>query len=112
MLEKEIEHQILDYLNIERGLFAWKNQSVGFFDTKRKIFRKPKSKYQIKGTSDIFCLGIPNKFLAIEVKTKRGILRPEQRAFLERVSEKGHISVVARSLQDIKDFFTKYIDSP
>lgn len=111
MLEKEIEGQILLYLE-ERGVFAWKNQTVGFFDSKRKIFRKPSSRFQIRGVSDILAVFSNGRLLAIEVKSKRGILRPEQRAFLERVSREGGFAVVARSLQDIKDFFTKYIDSP
>lgn len=102
MLEKEIEAEILDYLEAE-GLYCWKNATVGYFDPKRKVFRKPSSRHQIKGTADI--LGIlPNgRFLAIEVKSKRGIVRPEQRKFLESIANHGGLALIARSLQEVKD---------
>ena len=66
MKESEIENAILDYLNILKDAFFWKNPASGFFDGKK--MRRHKSKYAINGVSDI--LGIyRGRFVALEIKT-------------------------------------------
>lgn len=83
--EKLIETSILDFLRAKK-VFAWKNQSIGVFDTQKGIFRKSRNPHAINGVSDI--LGVFNaKFLAIEVKT------PE-----------AHRSIL-RNLDELKDYF-------
>ena len=101
MSEKEIENQILSFLAVI-GIMAWKNQSVGVYDPTKKIYRKPNNRHHIKGVSDILglCAG---RFLAIEVKSDKGRVSPEQRVFLARVNNEGGIGFVARSLEQVID---------
>jgi len=100
--EKDIEKLILEWLNLLPGCKAWKNKSMGTYDPVRKCFRANHSKFSEKGSSDI--IGIwQGKMLCIEVKTKRGTLRPEQKEFLETMGKLGAISLVARCLEDVID---------
>lgn len=104
LLEKHIEMQILHYLR-SRGIFAWKNPTSGYYDSRKKCFRKQASPYAINGTSDI--LGVhEGKMLAIEVKTATGRVSTAQKLFLDRVSKAGGISIVARCLEDVADLFS------
>jgi hypothetical protein len=99
--EKLIENQILHYL-FKRGIFAWKNQSVGVFDPVKRIYRKSNNPFHIKGVSDI--LGIMNdgRILAIEVKTEKGRASPEQQLFIQKIKDRGGIAFVARSVYDVE----------
>lgn len=97
--EKTIENHILIYLK-SRGVFAWKNQSVGVFDPSKKIYRKSKNPFHINGTSDI--LGIyKGKLLAIEVKSAKGVVSDEQEEFINNINKFGGIAFAARSLEDV-----------
>jgi penicillin-binding protein-related factor A (putative recombinase) len=97
--EKVVVSQILTYLQ-SRGVFIWKNASVGIWDQQRKCFRRPVSKFQIKGVSDI--LGVyGGRFLAIEVKAKKGVVSKEQVTFLKAIRDRGGIAFVARSVEDV-----------
>lgn len=67
-IEKAIETQILDWLNYQPGVFAFKVNTTGIWDSSRRIFRTIKNKHIHKGTADI--IGIKNgKFFSIEVKS-------------------------------------------
>jgi hypothetical protein len=103
--EKLIENQILHYL-FKRGIFAWKNQSVGVFDPVKRIYRKSNNPFHIKGVSDI--LGIMNdgRILAIEVKTEKGRASPEQQLFIQKIKDRGGIAFVARSVYDVEKELT------
>jgi penicillin-binding protein-related factor A (putative recombinase) len=97
--EKVIENQILAFLR-SRQILAFKIKSVGTFDPTIRRFRTPSPWYR-KGVSDI--LGIyREKFLAIEVKSEKGRLLPEQREFIDEVNENGGIAFVARSVEDVQ----------
>lgn len=109
--EKEIERLILDWLNRQPNCKAWKNKSMGTFDPVRGIYRANHSKYSEKGSSDI--LGIwQGKMLCIEVKSRRGTLRPEQKLFLESMGALGAITLVARSLLDVTETLCEEQNSP
>lgn len=96
--EKDIENAILEALQYIKGCKAWKNQSVGIYDPTRKSFRR-RSKYQIKGVSDI--LGIyKGKMICLEVKTKKGRLSPEQKQFLEEMQKLGAFTACVRSVPE------------
>ncbi len=47
-------------------------------------------------------------FVAIEVKTARGRLTPEQENFLQQVRRAGGIAFVARSIEDVEGNFTAW----
>lgn len=109
MTEKEIESQILDWLNLQHKVFAFKINTVGIFDPVRKVFRKNKNRHVHLGTSDIVGT-IGGRFFAIEVKTplsyKRFIKNPNDKdllqiKFIERVRHSGGHGLVAYSLDQV-----------
>lgn len=106
--EKQIETQILQYLECVANCYAWKNQSVGIYDPSKKTFRKPVSKYSINGVSDI--LGIYNgRMLAIEVKTPKNTKRTEsQNKFIEQITRLGGIAFYATSVNEVKEKLKSY----
>jgi len=111
MTEKEVENQILDWLK-SVGIMAWKNQSVGIFDIKRGIYRKPNNRHHIKGTSDILGVMPNGQFLSIEVKAPLKnprsderlfvLASPEQQDFILRVCKSGGLAFVADRLEVVK----------
>lgn len=84
ILEKEITHEIREYLNV-RHIFHWKQwQGLG----------------SAHGVPDL--IGIyRTRFLAIEVKTAKGILSEKQTEFLNRINHEAGIGFVARSVEDV-----------
>jgi penicillin-binding protein-related factor A (putative recombinase) len=100
-LEKDIELEILLWLNRQPGCFAWKNKSMGTFNAKRGVYLRSHHRFNEKGTSDI--LGIYRGYmLCIEVKSATGRLQPHQAQFLEKMHDMGAIAFMARSLDDVK----------
>lgn len=104
--EIQIEDRIFTFLNVI-GAFAWKNRSIGVYDKKKGVFRKSNKPNHINGTSDIFLLFM-GRFIAIEVKTQRGVVTPEQRKFIARVNNEGHIAFVARSVWQVAEELGKH----
>jgi len=101
MLEKEIEKAILEYLNTLPETKAWKNQSVGVYDPKKKVYRLNKGAFTARGSSDILgiCQGV---MLCIEVKTAKGRLSEAQEKFLDDMANLGALAFVARSVDDVR----------
>ncbi len=108
LLEKQIENSILEYL-AWRKIFAWKNQSVGIWDAKKQIYRKPNNKHHKKGVSDI--IGVfKGKPLFIEVKKPGGKASSDQITFLTEAAKNGAIAIIAESVEDVSkelEFFEK-----
>lgn len=104
--EKQIENNILRYLGV-RNVYVWKAKTVGTFDTKLGRFRKSSPMYK-KGVADIIGILPGGKILAIEVKSKKGRLSPEQKIFLDEISNRGGVSLVARSVEDVEAVLSKY----
>jgi len=105
--EKEIQNSILAYLNKLHGCKAWTNNTVGIYDAKRGIFRKNRSPYTSKGSSDI--IGIFKGYvLCLEVKSKKGKLTFEQKAFLEEMAQLGALCGVVRSLDQAVKLMTLF----
>lgn len=95
--EQEIQNEILRYLNRLPGCFAWRNNSTGIWDKEKNCYRRTHS---IKGVSDIIgCYR--GRFLGIEVKRRKGIVSPEQEAFIRTINEHGGIAFVARDVQTV-----------
>lgn len=111
MTEKQIENLILEWLNHQPGTFAFKVQTTGVYDTKKKIFRTA-SKHVFKGTSDI--LGIRSGiFFCIEVKTpkslKSAISKPKpsdirQMEFIDTIKRHEGFGVRVCSLDQVIEF--------
>lgn len=107
--EKVIENEILTYLNAMPGMFAWKNNTVGIYDPIKKVYRKSNSKFIHNGVPDILavCNGL---LLAIEVKTSKGVVSKDQKRFIEHLNEQGALTLVARSLSDVRTWFKEKRD--
>lgn len=102
--EGRIKNEILSYLCSIDNSFFWPVDVVGIWDPNKRIFRRKNSIYHIRGISDI--LGVYNgRSIAIEVKTKTGRLSDYQKLFLASFNKAGGLSLVARSVLDVKIFF-------
>lgn len=103
MKEKEIEEQVLKWLNFQLNVFAFKVNTTGFFDTKRKIFRKNTSKFVMPGTPDIFCIyrcfNLPIAVF-MEVKSEKGKQSESQVEFQTIVEKAGGFYFIVRSIDD------------
>jgi hypothetical protein len=83
---------------------------MGTYDPIRGCYRANQSRFSEKGSSDI--LGIwQGRMLCIEVKSRRGTLRPEQKEFLETMGRLGAITLLARSLDDVLALLSRMPDS-
>ena len=105
--EKEftIETEILEWLNCQKGVFAFKVETGGYYDKKKGFFRKRKSKFNIKGTPDI--IGIKSgKFFAIECKSLKGQITSHQERFLNHVILMGGKAAVCRSISEANQFLS------
>jgi len=98
MLEKDIQRQILDFLHYHK-VFAWRNQTTGIFDTKRKVFR---SNQTLKGAADIFAVLNNGRFVAIEVKRPGGKLSLDQINFLADINKRGGLAFMADNVEVVK----------
>lgn len=105
MLEKDIESQILKWLNFQPGVFAFKINTVGVYDASRGIYRTNRNPFVIRGTSDILGV-VDGKFIAIEVKTPKTIKKvsPHQQAFLDKIAHMGGHSIAVSSLTQVVEF--------
>jgi VRR-NUC domain-containing protein len=99
--EKQLESLILDWLNAQPGVFAFKVQTVGVYDEKRKLFRKNRNKHIHIGTPDIHgvCQG---RAFYIEVKRPGGKPTEAQKAFLRKAASHGAIVGIAYSLDGVE----------
>jgi penicillin-binding protein-related factor A (putative recombinase) len=99
--EKKIESDILRWLNLQPSTFAFKVNTIGIFDPIKKIYRKNRNPYLIKGTHDIIgvCQG---RFFSIEVKSDKGKLTEDQYLFGLKVRQsQGECLMVAQSLDQV-----------
>ena len=80
----------------DHGYFVWRN-NVGAAKVGRRWLR-----FGLKGSSDILGVGPAGRLLAVECKTAKGVLSPEQAEFLMRVKRGGGIAIVARSVSDLE----------
>jgi hypothetical protein len=88
ILERDITKAIKDYLTA-RKIFHYKHWQ-GAFST--------------PGISDIIgCWH--GRFFAIEVKTLKGKVTPAQQRFQDNVREAGGLAIIARSVDDVIEFF-------
>lgn len=104
--EKEIESDILDYLNAQPHCFAWKVNTMGVFDPVRKIYRKNKNRHIHLGTSDILGIYKAQAF-AIECKTPatKNKASDNQLEFLAKVNQVGGVTSILWSLDGAIEFF-------
>lgn len=93
MTEAQIQQAIRLALGREHDVLLYRN-SVGVAQT-------PDGRTQrfglCVGSSDLIGIGPGGRFLALEVKTERGRVSPEQQRFIDLVNARGGIGAVVRS---------------
>jgi hypothetical protein len=98
--ESQILSEIRKAANDVPGLILWRLSQGGAVSRNGQTYRAGLS---VNGASDL--IGIlsfrdTGRFVAIEVKTARGTLRPEQKLFLELVRKHDGFACVCRSVDD------------
>lgn len=102
MTEMEIQNSILEFLRFKK-VFAWRQNNGGVYDERRKIYRR-KSRFELKGVSDIVGVLNDGRFLAIEVKkSARAKVSKEQLAFIDAVNSLGGLAFVAWSIEQVEE---------
>ncbi|MEK6884487.1 MAG: VRR-NUC domain-containing protein [Nanoarchaeota archaeon] len=77
---------------------------MGVFDRSRGIYRTaPK-----KGVSDILCC-FKGRFIAIEVKSPKDKLSPEQDGFIKNVQQAGGLACVVYNFDDFLNFWNNIV---
>ena len=94
--EANIQNEILIALS-KAGCLVWRQDTGAYKDPKSgRLIR-----YGLcKGSSDIIGLCADGTFLAVEVKTATGRIRPEQETFIAAVKRAGGRAGVARSVDE------------
>ena len=98
--EGDIQRKILQHLK-KQGVYCWRNNTTGIYDQKLKTYRT--SPYALKGVADILGILPDGKLLAIEVKTKKGVVSQDQALFGRRIRENNGVYIIARSVSDVSD---------
>lgn len=105
--EKDIERDILDWINRHPNGFAFKVNTVGIYDSVNKNYRKL-GLFSLTGTADI--IGIWNQRpLAIEVKKKGGRINKSQQGFINKWRKCGGLGLIAFDLSEVKHYL-EYFD--
>lgn len=106
--EKDIQNQILYWLNFQPGCYAFQMDVKGTWDP-RGFYRKA-GKYVARGGADIIAV-VYGRFLAIECKTPDALKRLRshpgphelrQLGFLESVRASGGLAVMVSSLDQVR----------
>lgn len=100
--EAQIKKAILQWLQMKRKCEAFPTITGGVFNPQTGKYRRTATR---KGTPDILCC-YRGLFLAIEVKTQKGRLSPEQRELIQSIENTGGQALVARSIEDVENFFS------
>ena len=104
MTEHELQKQILDYLNCQKGYYWRQNTGASVYQDKHG--NKRFVRYGKKGISDI--LGVYynsskdcGQFVAIECKVGKNKTSNDQQEFIDAINYFGGIGIVAYSLDDV-----------
>lgn len=92
----DLTRQIIQTLS-ELGAYAFRVNDTGVFDVRAHQFRASSK----KGISDILAV-YNSKFIAIEIKTGKDKLRPEQIGFIKNVEHCGGICLVVKDFEDFR----------
>lgn len=112
--EQVIVNQIIQYLNYS-GNYVWRQNTGGMtknYQTKAGINKRSFIQFGHKGVSDILGISKDGKFIAVECKVKGNKPTQFQLDFLESISSRGGIAILAYSLEDVQKVFESASDSP
>lgn len=96
--ETQIELQVCHLLRA-KNIFFWKNPSAGFYDTKRKIFRRHVNPFVGRGVCDLIAL-IDGHFIGLEIKSQKGVQSEDQKTFETRCKAAGAFYFLIRSVEE------------
>jgi hypothetical protein len=96
--ESVILSAILNHLPLRGDVFAWRNNTgQAEIDGREVRFGK-------KGSADILGVWAPSgRFIAIETKTKNGILSEDQKRWSADFIAFGGLYIIARSVHDVEN---------
>lgn len=100
-IEKATQAAILQYLTL-RGIFHHRNNTGSY--SAEYAGRSRYISFGAKGSPDIVCV-YAGQYIGIEVKDTKGKLNDNQIKFKEALEEAGGLYLVARSLDDVLNFF-------
>lgn len=94
--EANILNEVMIALS-QAGCLIWRNNVGAWKDPSGRVVR-----YGVggKGGSDLLGIAPDGRFLAIETKTAKGRVRPEQETFIAAVKRAGGRAGIARSVED------------
>src|ERR1035441_8428025 len=95
--EQSIQRALLEYLNW-KYIFCWKVTTTGSFVQSRNTWIPS----QAPGVSDILGVLKGGRILAIEVKSPKGRVSPQQDRFIDNINENGGLAFVARSIEEVE----------
>lgn len=109
-LEKALVNMILHFLELHPLIAkAWQNDSFPAMSIQKRTggqvtgyFRKRQTRFRPNGISDILGFTKDGRFLALEVKSEKGRLTPDQRTFLLAAKSSNCIAGCVRSLDDVE----------
>ena len=100
-LEKDIQREVCEKLE-KFGLLFWRSPNIPIFaqsnDGKMR-FRRP-SKFTPKGLPDVTII-LNGAYIGLEIKTKKGIMRPEQELFRDKLKKNGGHYYIIRDVSDL-----------
>lgn len=97
--EADIQQSIRLALGLEQGLVLWRNNVGAAFhaETKRPV------QYGVGGTGGSDLIGLLNgRFIALEIKSSTGRVRPEQADFINLVRATGGFAAIVRSVEEAR----------
>lgn len=103
ILEKDIQKEILEWLDTKDGLMFWRQNNGAVFGRNNAgamAFRKP-AKYTALGVPDIWVIW-KGHAIGLEVKRPGGNIRDEQKEFGRKLIFHGGYYFVVYSLDDAK----------
>lgn len=97
MNEHCIQNSILLAIGSLPWLRVWRNNTGALLDRNNKLV-----KFGLQGSADIIGMMKPNgRFIAIEVKTQKGMQTASQRRVQKMVEDMGGLYILARSVEDV-----------
>ena len=103
----QLTQQIINHLTTI-GVLAWRNNTgAAVYTDPKRSGRARFLRYGARGSGDILAVMPGGIFLSIEVKTGKDKLRDAQREWIRQVERVNGETLIARSLDDVIEFFQR-----
>lgn len=104
--ENDVVNAIFKYISIAYPqVRIWQNKTTGVYSEAKGCYLMPRSRFFLRGVSDILGIIKGGRFLAIEVKSpnRKNNLSEDQKAFLDMINRMGGLAFVASSIDDVRE---------